>query len=171
LPASIAVLYRPPRIEVRVEHLDIEVSPGGLYTFLGGSPAAGAEDVTPVHLSLPIQLCRVGQGKRMLVDAPASPGQARPDPTLVKLIARAHLLKEKLACSGGAHIAELAASEQLSSSYVTRLLRLAFLAPDITRAILEGRHPAGFTAQKLVARSALPLAWPEQRHALGFAVG
>ena len=136
------------------------MSPRGLYTFLGGTPAAGAEDVTPVHLSLPIQLCRVGQGKRMLVDAPGSPGQARPDPTLIKLVASALQLKEKLACSGGAHIAEFAAGEQLSPSYVTRLLRLAFLAPDITRAILEGRHPAGFTAQKLVARSALPFTWP-----------
>ena len=49
------------------------------------------------------------------------------------------------------------------------LLRLTFLAPDITRAILEGRQPGGFTAQKLVSHAALPLAWPEQRQALGFA--
>jgi site-specific DNA recombinase len=49
------------------------------------------------------------------------------------------------------------------------LLRLSFLAPDITRAILEGRQPGGFTAQKLVTYVGLPLAWTEQRRALGFA--
>jgi site-specific DNA recombinase len=49
------------------------------------------------------------------------------------------------------------------------LLRLTLLAPDITSAILEGRHPAGFTAQKLVTHAALPLAWSEQRQVLGFA--
>ena len=59
--------------------------------------------------------------------------------------------------------------ENLSPSYVALLLRLTFLAPDITRAILEGRQPGTFTAQKLVTYSGLPLAWPEQRRALGFA--
>jgi site-specific DNA recombinase len=57
---------------------------------------------------------------------------------------------------------------KLSPSYVALLLRLTFLAPDITRAILEGRQPGGFTAQKLVTYSGLPLGWPEQRQALGF---
>jgi hypothetical protein len=63
----------------------------------------------------------------------------------------------------------LATQEKLSPSYVALLLRLTFLAPDITRAILDGRQPSGFTAQKLVTYSGLPLGWPEQRQALGFA--
>jgi site-specific DNA recombinase len=49
------------------------------------------------------------------------------------------------------------------------LLRLAYLAPDITSAIIEGRNPRDLTAQKLLARSRLPLAWPDQRRLLGFA--
>ena len=56
-----------------------------------------------------------------------------------------------------------------ASSYLALLLRLTFLAPDITRAILERRNPTGFTAQKLVTYCDLPFAWPEQRQALGFA--
>ena len=64
---------------------------------------------------------------------------------------------------------DLAQTEKLSPSYVAMLLRLTFLAPDITRAILEGRQPSGFTAQQLVTHAALPLAWPDQRQALGFA--
>ena len=49
------------------------------------------------------------------------------------------------------------------------MLRLTYLAPDITRAILDGRHPRDFTAQKLLSQSRLPLGWPEQRRILGFA--
>ena len=49
--------------------------------------------------------------------------------------------------------------------------RVAFgyLAPDITEAILDGRQPRDLTADKLVAHSRLPLAWRDQRTALGFA--
>ena len=48
------------------------------------------------------------------------------------------------------------------------MLRLAYLAPDITRDILEGRQPPGLTAAKLTEDADLPIAWPEQRKALGF---
>jgi site-specific DNA recombinase len=50
----------------------------------------------------------------------------------------------------------------------SRVVRLTYLAPDITRAILEGRQPPGLTAATLLEHSGLPLAWPEQRKALGF---
>jgi hypothetical protein len=57
----------------------------------------------------------------------------------------------------------------VSRSYFTRLVRLSYLAPDITQAILDGRQPSGLTADKLLAHSRLPLAWHEQRNLLGFA--
>ena len=108
-------------------------------------------------------LCRIGQGKRLVIDAALRPGiSGKPDPKLIKLLVRAHHLKQKLRVSPGTRIADVAMQEKLSPSYVA-------LAPDITRAILEGRQPGGFTAQKLVTFSALPLAWPQQRQALGFA--
>jgi hypothetical protein len=124
----------------------------------------------PLLLSFPTRLCRIGQGKRLVIDAAARPGiSAKPDLKLIKLLVRAHHLKEKLRASPGTRIADVAMQEKLSPSYVALLLRLTFLAPDITRAILEGRHPGGFTAQKLITQTALPLTWPEQRQALGFA--
>jgi hypothetical protein len=54
------------------------------------------------------------------------------------------------------------------ASYATRLVRLAFLAPDIVTAILAGKQPAGLTANKLMADTRLPLDWRDQRAALGF---
>ena len=50
-----------------------------------------------------------------------------------------------------------------------RLVRLSYLAPDITKAILDGRQPGDLTAEKLLEHSRLPLAWHDQRIALGFA--
>jgi hypothetical protein len=106
----------------------------------------------------------------MLVEGQALPGQSsKADPKLIKLIARAHLLSNRLADSSSEYLADVAQAQALTSSYFTRVLRLTYLAPDITRAILDGRHPRDLTAQKLLAHSRLPLAWPEQRRVLGFA--
>src|SRR6202040_683832 len=46
-----------------------------------------------------------------------------------------------------------------SHSYFMRLVRLSYLAPDITKAILDGRQPGDLTAEKLLEHSRLPLAW------------
>ena len=169
--SAVAMLCR--RITVRRERVDIEISGRGLRAFLQRMPTEAAAAVEPDHpllLSFPTRLCRIGQGKRLVIDAAPKPGMpGRPDPKLIKLLLRAHHLKEKLRANPGTPIADLATQEKLSPSYVALLLRLTFLAPDITRAILEGRQPGSFTAQKLVTYSALPFAWPEQRQALGFA--
>jgi hypothetical protein len=53
-----------------------------------------------------------------------------------------------------------------SSPYHRRLVRLAFLAPDIQRAILVGKQPPGLTLEQLTRRR-LPLLWSEQRRAFG----
>ena len=64
---------------------------------------------------------------------------------------------------------ELARREKLNRPYFARILRLTYLAPDITQAILEGRQPRDLTAETLLAHSRLPLACHDQRTALGFA--
>jgi site-specific DNA recombinase len=71
--------------------------------------------------------------------------------------------------SDGAPFTALAKRKGVSSSDFTRLVRLTYLAPDITQAILDGRQPRDLTAEKLLAHSRLPLAWDEQRKVLGFA--
>ena len=63
----------------------------------------------------------------------------------------------------------VAREEEITASYATRIVRLAFLAPDIVAAILAGKRPAGLTANKLIADARLPLDWRDQRVALGFA--
>ena len=64
--------------------------------------------------------------------------------------------------AGGRSISEMAKEFGVSSSYFTRMLRVSFLAPDITRAILQGRQPLGLTASKLIADFRAPIDWQEQ---------
>lgn len=55
----------------------------------------------------------------------------------------------------------------VTKRYVAHIMRLAFLAPDIVEAILDGRQPADLELERLLR--GIPVGWPEQRRALGFA--
>ncbi len=110
-----------------------------------------------------------GKETRMVIEGGESQRSAgKPDPTLIKILARAHHLNERLMTSGGASISEIARCEGVNRTYISRLLRLAFLSPEITRAIVHGRQPADFSAAKLLRATRLPLDWQAQKAALGF---
>jgi site-specific DNA recombinase len=117
-----------------------------------------------------VQLRRTGKEVRMVIDHtdPFAP-PAKPDPSLVNAIVNAHQFNERLLHSGASRFADLAKSENLHRSYCSQIHRLAYLAPDITIAILDGRQPPGLTATMLIEHPHLPPSWQEQRTALGFA--
>ena len=98
---------------------------------------------------------------RLVVDDGSEP--ANVDPGLVRLILRAHAIRARLLAEPSLPLKEIAAEEGISSSCVTRLLRLAFLAPDIVTAILNGRHSPPLTANRLMDDTRLPLDWKAQR--------
>ena len=88
---------------------------------------------------------------------------------IITLLLRARRFNATLADGEGIPFAALAQREGVRRSYFTRLVRLSYLAPDITQAILDGRQPSDLTAEKLLEHSRLPLAWLDQRIVLGFA--
>jgi hypothetical protein len=64
---------------------------------------------------------------------------------------------------------DIAREERVSAAYLYSLLRLPWLAPDITKAIINGRKPLQLTAQTLMRLTPrLPAGWAEQRKLLGF---
>jgi site-specific DNA recombinase len=112
-----------------------------------------------VTVSIPASLKRTGIGKRMIIEGLTT---STPDPSLVKLLVKALDLRDKLLEGHGASLELIAGRENINSSYATRLLRLAFLSPEIVRAILDGRHPPTLTARRLLLDTRLPLAWKDQ---------
>jgi len=126
-----------------------------------------AEDETQI-LSVPIRLRRAGREITMRVDGTDPFATAKPDTRLIRLLIRARRFNATLVGGDGVPFAALAKREGVSPSYFTRLVRLSYLAPDITQAILDGRQPHDLTADQLLAHSRLPLAWHDQRTLLGF---
>jgi hypothetical protein len=65
-------------------------------------------------------------------------------------------------------ISQLAKDAEVDDGEISRILPLAFLAPDIARSIVEGRHPPELTARRLKRLKPLPSLWDDQRKALNF---
>ena len=84
----------------------------------------------------------------------------RVDITLIKAVARAFRWRRMLDAGHYATVKDLAAAEKINSSYVSRVLRLTLLAPDIVEAILDGRQPEGLTLPALM--EPFPVEWAEQ---------
>lgn len=74
----------------------------------------------------------------------------RTDSTLVKALARAFRWKKVLDVSDFISTAELVAHEGIAPSYVTRVLRLTLLAPDIIKAILDGWQGPGMELARVL---------------------
>jgi len=159
------------RIEVRLDQVDIRLRPPRLGALLdvNAAPSQGATDDETEILSVPVRLRRTGREIRMVIDGTDTFAAAKPDARLIKLLLRARRFNATLADGDGVPFVALAEREGVSRSYFTRLVRLSYLSPDITQAILDGRQPPDLTAEKLLAHSRLPLAWHDQRTVLGFA--
>jgi hypothetical protein len=109
---------------------------------------------------IPLKFRRRG-GRKALV-TPGVVGVAPAvDITLVKSVARAFRWRRLLEGGRYATVKELAAAERVDASYVSRVLRLTLLAPDLIEAILQGTQPEHVTRPWL--ERALPDAWHAQR--------
>jgi ParB-like chromosome segregation protein Spo0J len=86
----------------------------------------------------------------------------------VRLFVRANAIRDQLLADRSLTFEDIAKSEGVVPSYVTRLFRLTLLAPDIVSSILSGRHPPELTARRLMDDTRLPLEWNGQRQRLGF---
>jgi hypothetical protein len=106
------------------------------------------------------------RGGRKLVIAPRgqdtwAPPRPRVDNTMVKALARAHRWKGMLESGEFATVQDLAAAEKINPSYLSRVLRMTLLAPNIVEAILDGRQPAELQFDALL--KPFPVDWERQR--------
>jgi len=112
---------------------------------------------------IPMRLQRRGGRKRIVAPdgseiEPTSKPQ--PDGTLMKALARAWRWQRMLDEGRYTSVSELGDAENISKSYVSRILRLALLAPDLVEAILAGSTDQGMMLERL--ERPLPASWEEQ---------
>src|SRR6056297_2991552 len=112
-----------------------------------------------VTFHVPFRVVKRGGRKEMqLPDSVKQPH--RTDSTLVKALARAFRWKRLLVSGEFATIAELAEREGITSSYMTRVLRLTLLAPKIVEAILDGKQGPEVTLARVL--EPFPVDWEKQ---------
>jgi hypothetical protein len=119
-----------------------------------------SSDGSTITVFIPMAWRRRG-GRKVIVAPPGCDDWTpRPklDPALVKALARAHRWQQLLESGQYGTLAELADAERISRSYVSRVLRLTLLAPDVVERILDGRPTAGL-AQFL---KPFPFEWEKQ---------
>lgn len=90
--------------------------------------------------------------------------EATIDNTMIKVIARGFRWHRLLYDGTYATIEDLAAAEKINPSYVSRILRLAYLSPVVVQAILDGKHPAWLTMRHLL--EPFPADWKQQEKKL-----
>ena len=105
---------------------------------------------------------------KLLIQGATGPKHQEPDRSLLRLIGQARQFNDMFMSSRGKTIRELSREAGVSPSYFTRVFRLSFLAPEITKNILHGRQPATLTAKSLLGHNPLEREWSRQRVQLGY---
>jgi DNA invertase Pin-like site-specific DNA recombinase len=162
------------QITIHLDGIDIALSRERISAVLARAPielAAQSQNAVPVPhdlmtLRVPARLQRVGRELRMLIEG--ADQQAIADPSLLRVLARAHDIQGRLSQNADLTVHNVARAERVTAAYIYTLLRLHWLAPDITTAIVNGRQPHQLNAKTLMRKaSRLPVEWAEQRALLG----
>ena len=118
------------------------------------------------EIAIPARLRPRGVEMKFVITDPAYRQAPKVDPVLVQGIVRANAWLLELLAGKAKTMREIAVREKLPERYLRRLLELAFLAPDITETILQGRQPRDLMLEDLVMGDNLPTDWSKQRKLL-----
>ena len=163
------------RVDIQAEHIEISVYRQRLHDVLQAqsiepslaplAPASHPGDI--LKLKVTARLQRVGREMKLVVHN--TEDQTIADPGLLRIVARAHGFQERLIQDLELTVPAIASQERLTIGYLSRLLRLPSLAPDVVTAIINGKHPSELSAKRLMRLALkLPSDWAEQRKLLGF---
>ena len=112
-----------------------------------------------ITIHVPFRIVKRGGRKEMILP-PGARALRQTDNTLVKALARAFRWKRMLESGDFVTISDLAEQEGIAPSYMTRVVRLTLLAPDIVEEILVGRQGPEVTLAKMF--EPFSLEWSQQ---------
>jgi hypothetical protein len=162
---------------VRNDAIDLEIHPSRLKAAIlredTESPVQSQTsddegDASTHRLRIDTRLKRCGGEIRLvLLGDDKQERLSKPDPNLIRAMAKAHAWARQLIAGEVASITEIAKRSDTSRSRASSILTLAFLAPDIVEAILDGRQPPEVNLELLTGTGGIPLSWVEQRRLYG----
>ncbi len=121
-------------------------------------------EVGTLIIRVPVAFKRRG-GRKLIITPEGAPKAVAPpaalDDTLVRTLVKAHRWRRRIETGKAKSITDLAEQEKVTIAYVSRLLPLTCLAPDIVAAILDGRQPRGLSVNRMLQD--IPESWDEQR--------
>ena len=118
-------------------------------------------------ITSPMRLGRRGNETRLILQNTGAT-QRPVDKSLLRSIARGYAWRHEIISGQIASASEIAKREKITTSFVSRLVDLSFLAPSILTAIADGTSPVELTANRLRSLGTIPLDWQSQRSVLGF---
>jgi site-specific DNA recombinase len=161
------------RLDIETGQMTLSLSRDGLCRSLGianlhhDTDGRSSSERAPATIILPFDVRRRGIESRLVIGGE----KQRPpsvDQRLVDTLARAMNWMQRLTTGATKTTAELAREDGVDDGEISRILPLAFLAPDIVEAIVQGRQPVALTTRYLKRLKPLPASWAEQRRLLGF---
>jgi len=158
------------KVIVGQEELTLQIDKAGLAGICGlGDGSRPRESKEQIYsMTFKASFRRIGSETKLIInDGQASHEKPRRDPALIKALARAHAWAKQLHAGKVRSLNEIAVAEGLTRGYVSAIIGMAYLAPDITEAILEGRQPQTLMLKDMMRT--IPPSWTDQRRMFGFA--
>jgi site-specific DNA recombinase len=155
------------RVTIAADRIDIWLNRAKIAAALEAGGGSQRPDIDPITLSIEAKLRRAGKGKRLVIENGA---ETEVNAGLVELIKEAFAIRNQFLSGSHDSIEAMSGRLGMNKCRLASLIRLSYLAPDIVRALLEGRQPIELTPTRLLRLSKdLPHDWSEQRHVLDFA--
>ena len=119
-------------------------------------------DGETITVHIPLTFRKRG-GRKLVVTPDGAEWAPRPrvDNAMIKALARAFRWRTMLDAGVYGTLEDLARGKGVGPSYVSRVLRLTLLAPEIVEAIVDGRQPAELQLDDLL--EPFPVEWATQR--------
>jgi len=155
LEAGVVVGEDRVEVTIRIDQLGLEAG------------QTRSEQPVLATTAVAVQRRRAHKAIKLVVKG-ADHSDAGPNPKLVNLLIKSQRWFDQLKAGYSPGVLSIANEHGLTTKEVTRVVYLAFLAPDIVQRIAEGTEPVGLAMKHLLDAAPLPLAWDEQRRVLGF---
>ncbi|MBB5746254.1 hypothetical protein GGR13_001858 [Brevundimonas variabilis] len=158
------------RIEVRADGIRVELDRPARQRAMRDMPAAirvslERFDATDDRLVIDIKTRTIRRGGSKIAFGPDGQPALKNttvDPALTSALIRAEAWKRKILSGDAENLAAISQAENVTPAYARRMIRPAYLAPDLKASILDGRQPIGLTLEA-ITRTEMPLDWNDQR--------